>query len=314
MILMNNQFVSAIKENNINLLKKIPKSDLHNHSTRGGNKKYIENWSGKTISEPEKFESLAAMQKWYEDNIKPLCPGQIGFIKRIEAAFKQAVDDGIKVLCMSFGTGDKYNFNGSIKEYIDVIEKIRREIAPEITFIPEICFTRTNDISFAEKEFDEILGFNYFKSIDLVGDDTESADNFKGIYRRAKENGMILKAHLGEFGNAESIIRAADELQLDQIQHGINAIQSKNVMRKLADMKIQLNVCPSSNVMMLRTESYRTHPIRELIDNGIKVTINSDDMLIFNQSVSEDYLNLYNTGMFTAEELDKIRIQGLNIE
>ena len=206
------------------------------------------------------------MQKWYDTYIKPFCQGQIGFIKRIEAAFKQAVDDGITLLSMSFGTGDRFNFNGSMKEYIKAIEEIRLRIAPNITLIPEICFMRTNDISYAEKEFDEVLSYNYFKSIDLVGDDSASVDNYKNIYRKAKENNMILKAHVGEFGNAQSIIKAVEVLNLDQVQHGINAVQSKDVMKELAERKIQLNICPSSNVLLNRTKDYNTHPIKELFD------------------------------------------------
>lgn len=309
---MSNDFIAAIENNDIEALRKIPKSDLHNHGTRGGNKKYIEEWTGKRIAEPSKFESLADMQIWYDVNIKPLCQGQLGFVKRIEAAFRQAVYDGIKVLCMSFGIGDSSNFNGSIKEYVEAIEKIHTKIAPDIRFIPEICFIRTNNINDIEREFDEILSIDYFKSIDIVGNDTESVDNFKEIYRRAKKNNMILKAHLGEFGDAHSIRRAIDILELDQIQHGINASQSIEVMKELAKRKIQLNICPTSNILLCRTESYKTHPIRKLIDYGVKVTINTDDMLIFNQSVSNEYLNLYKTGNFTAIELDNIRKQGLS--
>ena len=125
---------------------------------------------------------------------------------------------------------------------------------------------RTNDISYAEKEFDEVLSYNYFKSIDLVGDDSASVDNYKNIYRKAKENNMILKAHVGEFGNAQSIIKAVEVLNLDQVQHGINAVQSKDVMKELAERKIQLNICPSSNVLLNRTKDYNTHPIKELFD------------------------------------------------
>jgi len=309
---LSKQFITAIENNDLKSLMLVPKSDLHNHSTRGGNKIYIENWAKTTIPEPDKFNSLDDMQKWYDTYIKPFCQGQIGFIKRIEAAFKQAVDDGITLLSMSFGTGDRFNFNGSMKEYIEAIEEVRLRIAPSITFIPEICFMRTNDISYAEKEFDEVLSYNYFKSIDLVGDDSASVDNYKNIYKKAKENNMILKAHVGEFGNAQSIIKAVEVLNLDQVQHGINAVQSKDVMKELAERKIQLNICPSSNVLLSRTKDYNTHQIKELFHAGVKVTINSDDMLIFNQSVSDDYLNLFKEGLFSAEELDSIRKQGLS--
>ena len=50
-----------------------------------------------------------------------------------------------------------------------------------------------------------------------------------------------------------------------------------------------------------------SHPIRILFDNGVRVTINTDDLMIFGQSVSEEYRNLYRAGVFSAEELDNIR-------
>ena len=137
-------------------------------------------------------------------------------------------------------------------------------------------------------------------------------DNFKSIYKRAKENGFTLKAHVGEFGDAESVRRAVDVLELDHVQHGIAAAQSKSVMKWLEKNQIQLNICPSSNIMLQRVESYKKHPIAELFYNGIPVTINSDDMIIFDQSVSQDYLNLYNHGNLSAEDLNKIRKIGLN--
>jgi len=83
-------------------------------------------------------------------------------------------------------------------------------------------------------------------------------------------------------------------------------------MKWLARNKIQFNVCPTSNVMLGRVKSYIEHPIRILYDYEIPITINSDDMLIFNQSVSQEYLNLYKCGLMTVEELDCIRKRGLS--
>jgi len=251
------------------------------------------------------------MQDWYEVHVKPYCIGKEGFEKRIRAAFKHAVDDGVTALSMSFGIGDSVYYDNEMHDYINAIDTIRQEIAPFITFLPEISFMRTDNIKPIEDQFERILELDYFKSIDLFGDDKQAVDNFKSIYRRAKEHGYILKAHVGEFGDAESVRRAVDVLELDQVQHGINAVQSKSVMKWLEKNQIQLNVCPSSNIMLQRAESYKKHPIAELFYNGIPVTINSDDMIIFDQSVSQDYLNLYNYGNLSAEDLNKIREIGL---
>lgn len=111
--------------------------------------------------------------------------------------------------------------------------------------------------------------------------------------------------------NTDDVMEAVEELELDEVHHGIAAANSDFVMSWLAKNNVQLNICPSSNVKLRVVESYSTHPIRKLYDSGIPVTINTDDMLVFNQSVSQEYLNLYNSGLMTAEELDCIRETGL---
>ena len=76
-------------------------------------------------------------------------------------------------------------------------------------------------------------------------------------------------------------------------------------------LNIRLNVCPTSNIILSRVENLETHPARKLADNGVIITINSDDIMIFNQSVSEEYLNLYHVKLFSANELNVLRENGL---
>jgi adenosine deaminase len=135
--------------------------------------------------------------------------------------------------------------------------------------------------------------------------------NFKKIYKKAKDSRLRLKAHVGEFGTADDVMEAVEELGLDEVHHGIAAATSPSIMNWLADNRVQLNICPTSNVMLGVVKGYEVHPIRKLYDYGIPVTINTDDLLIFNQTVSQEYLNLYKAGLMTAEELNNIRELGL---
>ena len=105
--------------------------------------------------------------------------------------------------------------------------------------------------------------------------------------------------------------RAVEELELDEVQHGISAVQDETVVRFLADHRIRLNITPSSNVLLGRVPSLSSHPIGRLYRNGVDVTINSDDILIFDSVVSKEYLRLYESGCLSAEELDDIRQNGL---
>ena len=122
---------------------------------------------------------------------------------------------------------------------------------------------------------------------------------------------MKCKAHAGEFGTADSVMEAIEVLELDAVQHGIGAAGSSTVMKWLAGLQIPLNVCPTSNIRLKRISSYKTHPIRILFDHGVNVTVNTDDALVFRDGNSEQYRKLYRCGLFTPDELDMIRKNGL---
>lgn len=122
---------------------------------------------------------------------------------------------------------------------------------------------------------------------------------------------MRLKAHVGEWGTAEDVMEAVKLLSLDEVQHGIAAVHSAEVMQFLKEKKIRLNITPTSNVMLGRVTDMAMHPIRQLYRAGIDVTINSDDILIFDSDVSKEYLRLYQSGCLEADELDDIRVNGL---
>ena len=122
---------------------------------------------------------------------------------------------------------------------------------------------------------------------------------------------MVLKAHVGEWGTAQDVVKAVKALHLDEVQHGIAAVQDEETIGFLRENKIRLNITPSSNVLLGRVPDMACHPIARLYRKGVNVTVNSDDVLIFDSDVSKEYLRLYQSGCLTAEELDTIRLNGL---
>src|SRR5690606_41669950 len=115
-----------------------------------------------------------------------------------------------------------------------------------------------------------------YQSVDLAaGEIAQRIGVFKPVYRAAKAEGVRHRAHAGGWGTADDVWQAVEELELDEVQHGIAAASSPQVMRFLADNKIRLNVCPTSNIMLGRVESMAAHPIRKLFDAGVIVTVNT---------------------------------------
>ena len=84
-------------------------------------------------------------------------------------------------------------------------------------------------------------------------------------------------------------------------------------MKKLKNKKIIFNVCPISNIKLKRINSIKNHPIKEMVQNGLLVTINTDDELIFENSIFDEYIQLYKNNVLSIAELDTIRKNSLNM-
>ena len=306
-------FTGALRSGDLKTLRNVAKSDLHNHAMMGGKLTSMEKFYGAKL---EKFkagkEGILDINNWLVNVYRPVLqkPGAFGY--GIRAAFLQAKTDGITSLEMSIDIHLGRLLNYSPEQIISMVIEAHRNIAPGIEFKPELGFNRSMSVRSLLSAFEPYLEFDYFKAIDLY--DHESAQpvkNYRELFRFARQNGMRCKAHAGEFGDAESVKETVEILELDAVQHGIGASGDPGVMKWLAENKIQLNICPASNIGLKRVKSYKTHPIRILFDQGVKVTVNTDDVMLFNKGNSEQFLQLYKCGLFSPEELDEIRLNGI---
>ncbi|MCX6282426.1 MAG: adenosine deaminase [Bacteroidetes bacterium] len=307
-------FRDALQERDLNAIRSIPKSDLHNHCMLGGKASVLNRFYGEKL-QPFRADKMGIepLNRWIGDVYAPFMKKEGAFEKAVEAAFIQAKQDGVKVLEMSMDGFFGSLFNISPERAVGSLKHYHSLIAPEIDFRPELGFPKTLSLRIILKHLEPFLGFNYFRSIDLYDDENaQPLENFRELYRFARNAGLKLKAHAGEFGDADSVRKAVEILGLEEVQHGIGAAASPEVMRWLASNSIRLNVCPESNIRLKRVKSYKTHPIRILFDHGVKVTVNSDDVLLFRAGVSEQFLKLHRSGLFSTSELDTIRLNGLS--
>lgn len=308
------EFIEALIQGNLEATRRCPKADLHNHFVLGGNRDYIRRVSGKNIQPIRKpIHSMDEMHAWSSRNLGDYFENAEGRRMLIRAAFSQAKEDGVTILEIGedvWGLGQF--FHGNIEELVAAFETAHQEIAPEIELRLQIGLSRHCGITYLEDCLSHFWGCKAFYSIDLYGDElAQPIENFKPIYRRAKSEGLKLKAHVGEWGTADDVRSAVECLELDEVQHGIAAAKDSSVIRFLADNHIRLNITPSSNYLLGRVQDLKTHPIAKLYRSGIDVTINSDDILMFDSDVSKEYLRLYQCGCLDAEELDDIRKNGL---
>jgi adenosine deaminase len=308
---MNEAFMQALVAGDLGAVRRCPKADLHNHGWAGADPACVEPILGRPYAALDrKLASMQAMHAWVSEHLGNPDPNVRPAL--FEAAFARAAKDGV----VRYELGDDVwaiTLHGSAKNLTDILKRAYGRGASDLEWIPQLGISRHCRIDDIRRWMEPFLGLGFYRSLDLSGDEfAQPIENFKPIYRLAKENGLRLKAHVGEWGDADSVWRAVEELELDEVQHGIAAADSAVVMRYLAHHRIRLNICPTSNLMLGRVEDLTSHPIRKLFNAGVRVTVNTDDMIVFGQSVSEEFLNLYRSGCLNEMELDQIRENGLS--
>lgn len=305
-------FFKGLMENDNKTLLRVPKSDIHNHSTKGCTRQWLQERLQQTLAKPpKKFGGLDGMQEWFTDSIKPYCRGGEGIVIRWEGAFAEAKRNNITRLAMNFGV-QEIDLVGGIDTFRQIVEGYHERYCPNTIFEPEITYGSRCNPELEAERMDQYVSSGYFKSIDVCGgENVQPMEAFLPLYRKAEEYHLTKIMHVGESGSAEDVIRAVSILGLNEIHHGIHAALSNEAMHLLADQQIQLNICPSSNVLLGYADSFKEHPIKKLYENGVNVTINTDDLLIFGSSIENEYLLLYRAGALNAMQLNEIRESGL---
>ena len=256
--------------------------------------------------------SLDEMREYAHSELYVLIRNREGFEFTAERAIVEAIEDGVSILEMSFDADFLRFYRRGAVEFIDFIKALVSRYSNEIDARPEIGISKNRDPWPQVKRARECLESKVFRSIDLYGnEDAQSPESYAELFRSARQAGLKLKAHVGEFGDAALVERTLRILELDEIQHGVAVATSKPLINLIKSKGIRLNICPSSNVALSVVKDLRHHPIGALARRGVRVSINSDDKTIFGKSVTDEYVALYAAQTLSAEELEAIRLDSL---
>lgn len=310
---MTTPFQSALETADLAGLRACPKADLHIHAVMGGDRDWVRETTGVDIAPLEGvLGSMDEMHAWTTSRVGELFHGAAGRAIALEATFVQAVRDGVTRIEVGEDVwGITLHEGGAESVWASMIGAHARG-GPQVDWIPQMGISRHCPIGAIDYWMAPLLELGVFRSFDMSGDEfAQPIEVFAPVYRRAKAAGLKLKCHVGEWGTADDVWRAVELLELAEVQHGIAAADSPQVMRALADAGIRLNLCPTSNLKLGRVARMADHPIRRLHDAGVRVTVNTDDPLMFGNGLSEEFLALFQAGVMTAAELDAIRLEGL---
>ena len=307
-------FKLALIKNDKELFKKIAKGDLHNHALLGSNRKqFNKKYPNKNLEHFEFESDISSLSRYIKNNIIDISTTSLGQLTLFECTILSALEDGITILEMSVDYRLVFEaYNNNFKKYVDDLMTLKNKYKTKIQLSYDLGIS--NNAYNVEHEIIilKLIDSGIFGCIDIYGDETAKPFKvFKNIYKYAKKKNMKLKAHVGEFGSAKDIYKAIRVLHLDVVQHGINIVNSKKIMKYAKKKNIQFNICPISNIKLNRIESVKNHPIKTMYDFGLKVTINTDDQLIFENSLFDEYNLLYKEKVFTIEQLNEIRLNSI---
>lgn len=141
----------------------------------------------------------------------------------------------------------------------------------------------------------EVAG-DFITGFGIAGDElVHHPRDFAYAFDMAREAGLRLTAHAGEWGGAQSVRDALDHLRPERIGHGVEAIYDDALVEHLAENGVVLECCPGSNVVLGVFKSWADHPIARLRERGVTVTVSTDDPPFFHTTMTREYEMLEQT-------------------
>ncbi|MBY6203152.1 adenosine deaminase [Maritalea mobilis] len=159
----------------------------------------------------------------------------------------------------------------------------------------------------AETVGDWLTGFG------MAGDEMKGKPaDFTWAFDCAREAGLRLTVHAGEWGGAKSVRDALVALRPERIGHGVQSIDDLALVDDLAEQGIVLECCPGSNVALGVYPGWSAHPIQRLRDRGVKVTVSTDDPPFFHTTMTAEYENLAATFGWGEEDFAEINANAID--
>lgn len=199
----------------------------------------------------------------------------------------EAVVDGVKAGIRDFGI--KANLIGIMSR----------------TFGTEACQQELNAIL---SQRDNII------AVDLAGDELgQPGELFTSHFKQVRDSGLNITVHAGEAAGPESMWQAIQDLGATRIGHGVKAIQDPKLMDYLAEHKIGIESCLTSNIQTSTVESLQNHPLKQFLEHGVLACLNTDDPAVEGIELPHEYEVAAPQAGLSQEQIRQAQINGLEL-
>ena len=292
-------------------IKKIPKAELHLHiegtfepelmfEIAQRNKVEIPYQSVEEVKKAYQFSCLQDFLDIYYAGASVLLYEK-DFYDLTMAYFKHCAEENVVHTEIMFDPQTHTKRGVSFETVINGIQKAREDAKEKYGISSLLIMSYLRHLS--EEDAFETLeqSLPYKHLIKAVGLDSSEKGNppskFQKVFEVSIKEGYVPVAHAGEEGPAEYIWEALDLLKIARIDHGNNCLTDEVLVKRLVDEKIALTVCPLSNLELKVVDDLKDHPLKKMLNLGLKATVNSDDPAYFGGYMNANFLQ-------TAEALD----------
>ena len=292
-------------------IKKIPKAELHLHiegtfepelmfEIAQRNKVEIPYQSVEEVKKAYQFSCLQDFLDIYYAGASVLLYEK-DFYDLTMAYFKHCAEENVVHTEIMFDPQTHTKRGVSFETVIKGIQKAREDAKEKYGISSLLIMSYLRHLS--EEDAFETLeqSLPYKHLIKAVGLDSSEKGNppskFQKVFEVSIKEGYVPVAHAGEEGPAEYIWEALDLLKIARIDHGNNCLTDEVLVKRLVNDKIALTVCPLSNLELKVVDDLKYHPLKKMLNLGLKATVNSDDPAYFGGYMNANFLQ-------TAEALD----------
>ena len=292
-------------------IKKIPKAELHLHiegtfepelmfEIAQRNKVEIPYQSVEEVKKAYQFSCLQDFLDIYYAGASVLLYEK-DFYDLTMAYFKHCAEENVVHTEIMFDPQTHTRRGISFETVINGIQKAREDAKEKYGISSLLIMSYLRHLS--EEDAFETLeqSLPYKHLIKAVGLDSSEKGNppskFQKVFEASVKEGYVPVAHAGEEGPAEYIWEALDLLKIARIDHGNNCLTDEVLVKRLVNDKIALTVCPLSNLELKVVDDLKDHPLKKMLNLGLKATVNSDDPAYFGGYMNANFLQ-------TAEALD----------
>ncbi|HRM15816.1 MAG TPA: adenosine deaminase [Acinetobacter parvus] len=308
--------------NAIELIQALPKAELHVHiegtfepelmfAIAQRNQIQIPYQSVEEVKQAYNFHNLQSFLDIYYAGANVLVHEQ-DFYDLAWAYFEKCAEDKVVHTEMFF---DPQTHTERGVEFATVIAGLKRacqDAQQKLGISSQLimCFLRHLSEEKAFETLEQALPFK--DEIIAVGLDSSEVGHppakFERVFAKAREEGFLIVAHAGEEGPPEYVWEALDLLKVNRIDHGVRSEEDKQLMARLIAEKMPLTVCPLSNLKLCVVNDMKEHNIRRLLQQGVHVTVNSDDPSYFGGYMNNNFIAIQQALDLSNHELKQLAI------